>query len=123
MSKKNKLIWFDTPFDHVRYTLVQSKEQMKEAGYKKTEFLSMNCPAQVTFGTDKQGKNEAIVQLCNVQDKSRIAIFGLLLHEAVHIYQEVKRLMGEKVVSSEFEAYSIQRIAQDLFWAFEESEK
>lgn len=123
MRKKNKLIWFDTPFDHIRYTLVQSKEQMKDAGYKKSEFLSMDCPAQVTFGTNKHGKKEAIVQLCNVQDKSRIAIFGLLLHEAVHIYQEVKQLMGERDVSAEFEAYSIQRIAQDLFWAFEESEK
>ena len=123
MSKKNKLVWFDTPFDHIRYTLVQSKEQMKEAGYKKSEFLSMKCSAQVTFGTNKQGKNEAVVQLSNVQFKSRIAIFGLLLHEAVHIYQELKRLMAENHVSAEFEAYSIQRIAQDLFWSFEESEK
>jgi hypothetical protein len=96
---------------------------MKEAGYRKSEFLSMGCPAQVTFGTNKEGKNEAVVQLCNVTDKSRIAIYGLILHESVHIYQELKRLMCEKEVSSEFEAYSIQRIAQDLFWAFEESEK
>lgn len=123
MSKKNKLTWFDTPFDHIRYTLVQSKQQMKEAGCKKSDFLSMGCPAQVTFGTNKEGKNEAVVQLCDVTNKSRIAIYGLILHESVHIYQELKRLMGEKEVSSEFEAYSIQRIAQDLFWAFEESEK
>jgi len=30
--------------------------------------------------------------------------------------------MGEEKPSSEFEAYSIQAIAQDLFEAFEESE-
>lgn len=30
--------------------------------------------------------------------------------------------MGEDEPSKEFEAYSVQRIAQDLFYAFQESE-
>ena len=38
----------------------------------------------------------------------------MLLHEAVHIWQIVKRRMGEREPSVEFEAYSIQAIAQDL---------
>ncbi|KCY47724.1 hypothetical protein J715_3367 [Acinetobacter baumannii 1571545] len=50
-------------------------------------------------------------------------MYGLLLHEAVHVWQKVKKLMGEKEPSSEFEAYSIQSIAQDLFKMYEESEK
>jgi len=42
--------------------------------------------------------------------------------EFLHIWQRIKKLMGEKKPSTEFEAYSIQRIAQDLFSMFQESE-
>ncbi|MDC4442181.1 hypothetical protein OHV35_01985 [Acinetobacter baumannii] len=55
-------------------------------------------------------------------DKDQIQVYGLLLHEAVHIWQIVKRRMGEREPSVEFEAYSIQAIAQDLFEMFEASE-
>lgn len=57
-----------------------------------------------------------------MSDKDQIEVYGLLLHEAVHVWQKVKKLMGEKEPSSEFEAYSIQAIAQDLFEMFEASE-
>jgi len=40
----------------------------------------------------------------------------------VHIWQRIKKLMREKKPSVEFEAYSIQCIAQDLFSMFKESE-
>ncbi|VCX09755.1 hypothetical protein BANRA_03893 [Acinetobacter baumannii] len=36
--------------------------------------------------------------------------------------KRLKKLMGEREPSSEFEAYSIQAIAQDLFKMYEESE-
>ncbi|HAV3704902.1 TPA: hypothetical protein JIE85_003720, partial [Acinetobacter baumannii] len=64
----------------------------------------------------------AIVQIGDTADKDQIQVYGLLLHEAVHIWQIVKRRMGEREPSSEFEAYSIQAIAQDLFKMYEESE-
>ncbi|MCA8017759.1 hypothetical protein [Burkholderia metallica] len=41
-------------------------------------------------------------------------IAGLLVHEAVHVFQRICRALGEESPSPEFEAYSIQRIAQDL---------
>jgi len=40
----------------------------------------------------------------------------------VHVWQRIRQRMGEREPSIEFEAYSIQRIAQDLFSMFEESE-
>jgi hypothetical protein len=54
--------------------------------------------------------------------KDQLQVYGLLLHEAVHVWQIVKRRMGEREPSVEFEAYSIQSIAQDLFEMYEASE-
>ena len=114
--------WHISPFEHSKYTLVRNQDQfallfdeVKDAD----EFLSLECAAQVDYY--ENGKH-CIVQLGDVEDRPLPQIHGLLLHEAVHIWQRIKTLMGEKEPSIEFEAYSIQRIAQDLFTMFQESE-
>jgi len=43
-----------------------------------------------------------------------IEVAGSLVHEAVHIFQKLCQSIGEHSPSSEFEAYSIQRIAETL---------
>ncbi len=64
----------------------------------------------------------AVVQLGDTSERNLIEVYGLLLHKAVHVWQKIKKLMGEREPSVEFEAYSIQAIAQDLFKMYEESE-
>ncbi len=64
------------------------------------------------------GKQCAIVCIRAKQGRSGIQIAALLVHEAVHIWQAIRESMGEKEPSSEFEAYSIQCIAQELMEAF-----
>ncbi len=49
-----------------------------------------------------------------------IQIAALLCHEAVHIFQEDCRLIGEKTPSDEFQAYSIQSLTQNLLYAYAE---
>lgn len=39
---------------------------------------------------------------------------SLLVHEAVHVWQRIRDLMGEDSPSSEFEAYAIQHISSEL---------
>ncbi|UIZ96366.1 hypothetical protein GBN67_08185 [Acinetobacter johnsonii] len=114
--------WYISPFEHVKYTLARNQMHMDllfDDMSDSDEFMSMGCSAQVDY---YDGGKHCIVQLGETQDKSLIAIHGLLLHEAVHIWQRTKYLMGEKEPSIEFEAYSIQRIAQDLFDMYEASE-
>jgi hypothetical protein len=41
-----------------------------------------------------------------------------LVHEAVHVFQELCQSIGEASPSSEFEAYSIERISEQLMREF-----
>lgn len=115
--------WYMSPFQHVQYTLARNQlhmdllfDDMQEAD----QFLSIEgAAAQVDY---YQGGAYAVVQLGDTSERDLIEVYGLLLHEAVHVWQKVRRLMGEREPSTEFEAYSIQAIAQDLFKMYEESE-
>ncbi|ELW84528.1 MULTISPECIES: hypothetical protein [Acinetobacter] len=113
--------WHSSPFDHVEYTLARNQVHMDilfaDMG-DVDEFMSMGADAQVNFYNDS---TLAIVQLGDIE-RTIIQVHSLLLHEAVHIWQRIKLRMGESDPSKEFEAYSIQRIAQDLFAMYEESE-
>ncbi|MFX5618428.1 hypothetical protein ABTD69_17785, partial [Acinetobacter baumannii] len=114
--------WYISPFQHVQYTLARNQLHMDllfEDMDKADQFLDMGADAQVSTFSDGA---YAIVQIGDTEDKDQIQVYGLLLHEAVHIWQIVKRRMGEREPSVECEAYSIRAIAQDLFEMFEASE-
>lgn len=114
--------WHISPFEHSKYTLVRNQDQFDllfDDMNDTQEFLHLGAGAQVDY---YDGGKHCIVQLGDCSERTLIEIHGLLLHEAVHIWQRVRKLMGEKKPSTEFEAYSIQRIAQDLFSMFQESE-
>lgn len=68
------------------------------------------------------GKHAAIVCLRGWEGKDPIAIAGLLVHEAVHIWQETCDNLGD-LSSRETEAYAIQNLSQQLMWSFVEQTK
>lgn len=61
-----------------------------------------------------KGESVAIVALGDVSGRSSIEIAGLLVHEAVHVWQEHCANIGERRSGVEQEAYGIQGIAQEL---------
>ena len=113
-----KPVFYATPFEHLQYTLVTNKKQLHKAAKDKSlEFLSLGQDAQARF-KQRKGKCIAIVEAA-ITSRPLYVTHALLTHEAVHIWQEAKQMMGEQDPSCEFEAYSIQRIAQDLFCEYE----
>ena len=55
-----------------------------------------------------------VVCLREHKDRNPIEIAGLLVHEAVHVWQDYCERIGERSPGVEQEAYGIQSIAQEL---------
>ena len=98
----------------------QYLKQVKKLGvYNYNQFVNNGSDATCHYFTNSNNELTCIVCLSNFDNKSNIQIYGLLVHEAVHIWQEFKNKIGEINPSVEFEAYAIQSISQELFKSFE----
>jgi len=125
MSKKIK--WIDRALiiSPVHYGLCKTenafKKELKRLGIKRKDWpdylTSTHANATVHY-FENDGKTIAIVCMGNTDGRTANEIVGLLIHEAVHIWQEIKATIGEANPSREFEAYSIQCIAQKLIEAY-----
>lgn len=79
----------------------------------------INEGANATAHTLNQGgKLIFVVCIQPEADTTPIQIAALLVHESVHVWQQFRQSIGETNPSSEFEAYSIQAIAQCLMQAY-----
>lgn len=89
------------------------------------EWMSDDCNGKTHFLENKStgGKIcivciDAVIR--NGSKKSTLkgpALYGLIVHEAVHVWQAIRDDIGEENPSAEFEAYSIQAISQRLMEA------
>lgn len=61
-----------------------------------------------------KGETVAIVALGDVTGRSGVEVASLLVHEAVHVWQEHCASIGERHPACEQEAYGIQAISQEL---------
>lgn len=67
---------------------------------------------------ESEEKFAAVVCLRPSEKISPIQTAALLVHEAVHIWQHHCERIGELSPSSEFEAYSVQALAQSLMYGY-----
>lgn len=68
-------------------------------------------------------KRTCIVCIRAPEDKDRLEIYGLLVHEAAHVWQEHCEAISDNNPSREAEAYAIQAISQRLMYAYDELTK
>lgn len=108
----------------IPYTL-----QTTDAGYQKVLDL-IGVPEEVrsdfvmgagatTHRYCNNNVDSLIVCIAPSKNVTKIQIYALLTHEAVHIWQYIKESIGETNPSKEFEAYSIQMISQNLIQEYE----
>lgn len=110
------------------FTLCTTEKQyqkiLKHLGMPKSErppFL-LNWHADATahyFENQSAGKKSVVVCLGSTEGKDLIQVYALLVHEAVHIWQQVKADYGETSPSPELEAYAIQNLSQALMFEYQ----
>ncbi len=115
---------FNSP---VWYTLCTTEKmfyaEMRKCGIKRENagnwISSPNANATAhQFTITENNRACCIVCINATEDRDSILIAGLLVHESVHIWQQVCRSIGEVSPSDEFMAYGIQWISQQLMWEF-----
>ena len=67
-----------------------------------------------------EGQRGLCVVVCmrDWQGRDPVEVAGLLVHEAVHVWQEYAEQIGEHEPGREQEAYAVQAIAQELMAEF-----
>ena len=74
-------------------------------------FLSTtHADATTHMLTNRHGELTCVVCLGDCEGRSGVEIAGLLVHEAVHVWQQYADRIGETHPGSEQEAYAIQSI-------------
>lgn len=120
---KSKVIWCNRGWFPVYFGFCPDKKawkrEMKRMGVKAEKYPTSDGRC-VTF--ESNGKACAIVTIGkHVDGKDSNSVVGLLVHEAVHVWQLVRKETGESNPSPEFEAYAIQAISQDLIVSYSKS--
>ena len=67
---------------------------------------------------DENGNTCCIVCLRDHAERNAVEVAGLLVHEAVHVWQQYCADIGEQRPGDEQEAYAVQTIAQELMAEF-----
>ena len=68
--------------------------------------------------TNPSGELVCVVCIGDYAGRNPVEVAGLLVHEAVHVWQEYADSIGETSPGREQEAYAIQSIAQELMAEF-----
>lgn len=110
-----------TPFGNVEYCLVTNMKQLKKAA-KRYGIKHYDLARPQTGGgivnilQAKNGNTATIVQIHSdeMKEYTHAQVMALIVHEAVHVKQEVMRVIGEHEPSDEFEAYTVDNIAYNL---------
>lgn len=112
----------------VQYALCLNKaDYEKEMKRLKVEtpshFLIDGKPATTHFFYPKDDPVTCVAIVClgEMGDRDPITVATLLVHEAVHIWQEECEFMGEDKPGKEIESYAIQRISTNLMRAYRDS--
>lgn len=121
MSKKTAVRWLDrricAPGPHLCLCLSESAylAAMQHIGISSPSAWISTIQANATAHHVASPKGLAVV-VCmpEYRDRDPIEVAGLLVHEAVHAWQEWCNFYGESAPGREQEAYAVQSIAQEL---------
>jgi len=119
MSKRTQIRWINRDLVESPYYIGLCTN--RKAFKSEMRRLKVDNPPE-WIPSDKDGtvhlleraSGKFIAIACIRKHKNNLELVGLVIHEAVHIWQEIKGALNEPNPSPEFEAYAIQTIAQRL---------
>lgn len=124
MKGNHKVEWCDRGIFPIYYGFCPSekawKRQMKILDIKNSPYPDVDGRC-TTFDKTNNGlvsKRISIVTINERCDKNHLGVVGLIIHEATHVWQQVRDHMGEESPSVEFEAHSMEYIAGNLYGAW-----
>ncbi len=104
------------------FTLCTTEEmfvaETKRLDWKETAEWASTKGARCHYGRNEDGDLTCVVCVRDWDKHDPIPVAGMLVHEAVHIFQRWCHEHGEDSPSSEFQAYSIQWLSQELLEEF-----
>lgn len=98
-------------------TEAQYRHTCKRYGINGDNWILPGAEATMNTFVTAKGATTCVVCIRPRGKLTRAAYAALIVHEAVHIWQCIRREIAERDPSAEFEAYSVQNLCQDLFEA------
>lgn len=122
MAKLNKMIWCETtqPFTH-HFGFCPSEKAWNALAKASKRNLGRypDAAAMTTLFQDAVVKTRTCI--VTVSERAPRETVNLLVHEAMHVWRDMREGIGEAHPSSEFEAYAMQSIVDELLRAYERS--
>lgn len=130
MKKSNGLLWAERvglphPYITLCITEAEYHRACRHFALPKEQWGPwVNAGSSATTHLLQRGHDIAsVVCLGPHEDVEPIMLAGLLVHEAVHIVEQLFRHMDEKTPGEETRAYLTQSISQQLMWMYVERTK
>jgi hypothetical protein len=118
MPVRHKMIWYVAGWLPYTYGFCPSKRTWDRlrASSKRDLGPYPDNAATTTFFQNRETKKP--IAVVTVGDRPPPDTVGLLVHEAMHVWRDIREGIGEMEPSSEFEAYAVQNIVGELFEAY-----
>lgn len=120
--KAPRVNWLDrriaAPGPYLALCLSEVEFRAATAGLKAPEVPRWCIKDAVTHTFDHEGKLCCVVCMQGWEGRDPIEVAGLLVHEAVHVWQQYADSIGERFEGAEQEAYAVQAVAQELMAEF-----
>ena len=118
---RHQTIWFEAGWFPRKYGFCPSEKAwiatLKETKRNLTRYPESAAATNLFQRRDTKDP----VALVTVQNRPPRQTVELLAHEAMHVWRDIRKGIGERNPSSELEAYAIQNILSNLMTAYEKT--
>jgi hypothetical protein len=123
MGKRNRVVWIDQGWQPVAIGFCPSEKawgrEIKRLNGSQPWPESADQGGYTLLGeNDKTGCSTILVCVGRGSERDALEVILTIVHEAVHVWQLVRKVIGEQYPGIEMEAYGIEGITRGLIEAY-----